>query len=62
MATVQIRDERKYVKAIGLLLRMGGMFRTLPTRKLVVGSGQLRALQEAGLIQARRTDSPARPQ
>ena len=31
MATVQIPDEKKYVKAIGLLYEMGGGFSTRPT-------------------------------
>jgi hypothetical protein len=48
MATIQIRDE--YTKAIGLLYEMGGMFRTKPTRPLVVGPVQLQVLQQAGLI------------
>ena len=31
MATIQIRDKKKYAKAIGLLFEMGGTFRTQPT-------------------------------
>jgi hypothetical protein len=50
MPTVQITDERKYVKAIGLLMEMGGIFRTKPTRQLVIGPGQLQVLQAAGLV------------
>ena len=50
MATIQIRDEKKYTKAIGLLFEMGGMFHTKPTRQLVVGPFQLQVLREAGLI------------
>ena len=50
MASVQILDEKKYVKAIGLLYEMGGMFRTKPVRQLVVGPFQLQVLQQAGLV------------
>jgi hypothetical protein len=50
MPTVQIADNRKYGRAIGLLLEMGGLFRTKPTRQLVISPGQLRALREAGLV------------
>jgi hypothetical protein len=50
MPTVEIPDEKKYTKAIGLLLQMGGFFWTRPTRRLVVHPGQLQALQAAGLV------------
>jgi hypothetical protein len=50
MPTVQIPNEKKYTRAIGLLLEMGGVFRTKPTRQLVVGPGQLQVLQAAGLV------------
>jgi hypothetical protein len=50
MPTVQITDEKKYIKAIGLLHDMGGIFRTKPTRQLVIGPDQLQVLQEAGLV------------
>lgn len=51
MPTVQFADNKKYGKAIALLLyEVGGMFRTKPTRQLVVGPGQLQALQAAGLV------------
>jgi hypothetical protein len=50
MPTVQITDEKKYAKALGLLYDMGGIFRTKPTQQLVIGSAQLQALQEAGLV------------
>jgi hypothetical protein len=50
MPTVQIADDKKYGKAIGLLLEMGGLFRTKPTRRLVVGPAQLQALRLAGLV------------
>jgi hypothetical protein len=49
MPTVQIADDKKYGKAIGLLLEMGGLFRTKPTRQLVIGPAQLQALRLAGL-------------
>jgi hypothetical protein len=50
MPTVQITDEKKYTRAIGLLHDMGGIFRTKPIMQLVVGPAQLRVLQEAGLV------------
>lgn len=51
MPTVQFTDDKKYGKAIALLLyEIGGMFRTKPPRQLVVGPGQLQALQAAGLV------------
>jgi hypothetical protein len=50
MPTVNIADDKKYGKAIGLLLEMGGIFRTRPTRQLVVGPAQLQALRQAGLV------------
>jgi hypothetical protein len=50
MPTVQIADDKKYGKAIGPLLEMGGVFRTKPVRQLVIGPGQLQALQAAGLV------------
>ena len=51
MAEVQILDDRKYGKALRLLLSMGGMFRSKPTRTLVIGPVQLQALVDAGLVQ-----------
>jgi hypothetical protein len=51
MPTVQITDEKKYGKAIGLLYEMGGIFRTKPVRQLIIGPGQLQVLQAAGLVQ-----------
>ena len=50
MPTVQIADDKRYGKAIGLLLEMGGIFRTKPTRQLVIGPDQLQALRGAGLV------------
>lgn len=50
MATVQINDEKKYTRAIGLLHETGRMFRTKPTRQLVVDPIQLQVLHDAGLI------------
>ena len=49
MPTVEFNDNKKYGKAIWLLLEMGGIFRTKPPRQLVVGPAQLQALQQAGL-------------
>ena len=50
MATVQILDEKKYSKAIGLLYEMGGIFRTKPTRQIILGPFQLEVLRQAGLV------------
>jgi hypothetical protein len=50
MPTVQILNEKKYAKAIGLLHEMGGIFRTKPVRQLVIGPGQLQVLQAAGVV------------
>jgi hypothetical protein len=50
MPTVEITDEKKHAKALGLLIRMGGIFRTKPFRQFVVGPAQLLALQQAGLV------------
>ena len=47
---VQFTDDKKYDKAIGLLYEMGGIFRTKPTRQLVIGPAQLQALRQAGLV------------
>ena len=49
-ATVQIPDEKKYVKAIGLLYEMGGGFSSRPTRRLVISPSQMQALQNAGVL------------
>ena len=50
MIELQIRDSAKYGKALQILYRMGGMFRTRPFHVLVVGPGQRQALAEAGLL------------
>ena len=51
MPTVEFADDKKYGKAIALLLyEIGGIFRTKPVRQLVIGPGQLQALQAAGLV------------
>jgi hypothetical protein len=50
MPTVQIADDKKYGKAIALLFEVGGIFRTRPVRRLVIGPDQLRVLQAAGLV------------
>jgi hypothetical protein len=50
MPTVEFTDDKKYGKAIGLLLELGGIFRTKPERQLMVGPGQLQFLQAAGLV------------
>jgi hypothetical protein len=50
MPTVQFLDETQYTKAIGVLHRTGEMFRTRPTRRLIVSPAQLVALEKAGLL------------
>jgi hypothetical protein len=50
MPAIAIHDEEKYGKALGILIRRGGTFRTRPTRVLVINPVQLRALEEAGLV------------
>ncbi len=50
MATVQITNEKKYAKAIGLLHDIGGIFATKPIRKLVIGPYQIQVLRQAGLL------------
>jgi hypothetical protein len=62
MPAVQIRDDEKYGKAIGLLLRMGGLFRTRPTHVLLVGETQYQALVRAGLVRANGTKAGSRGQ
>ena len=52
MVEVQILDDSKYEKALVLLYSMGGMFRTRPYHKLVVGPVQCQALVDAGLVRA----------
>jgi hypothetical protein len=48
-AAVKIKDG-KYGTAIGLLLERGGSFQTRPVRILIVNSEQIKALEEADLI------------
>jgi hypothetical protein len=43
----------KYGSAIGLLLERGGAFQTRHERTLIVNSEQKRALEEAGLVEAK---------
>jgi hypothetical protein len=50
MATVQVPDDKKYVKAIELLYKMGAGFSTRPTRRLVISPFQMWALEDAGLL------------
>ena len=51
MPEVQIPDDTKYERALGLLYRMGGLFRTKPTHVLVVGEMQHRALVDEELVE-----------
>jgi hypothetical protein len=50
MPSVEVPDEKQYAKAIGLLIELGGFFRTRPTRQLVIGPAQFIALRQAGLV------------
>jgi len=61
MPTVKIANDKKYGQAIALLLEMGGIFRTKPKRQLVIGPGQLHALQSAGLV-SKANGAPKRGQ
>ncbi len=54
MATIKIENDKKYGKAIRLLLDLGGWFGAKPDRQLVVGFTQIQALRAAGLIPAQR--------
>ncbi|TMQ30496.1 MAG: hypothetical protein E6K70_24085 [Planctomycetota bacterium] len=44
----------KYGSAIGLLLEQGGAFQTRHQRTLIVDAAQKRALEQAGLVEARK--------
>ena len=50
MATVELKDDEMYGKAICLLLEMGGLFQTRHPRKLLIGPVQIQALRTAGLL------------
>ncbi len=50
MPTVQIKDDKSYLKAISLLLDLGGLFQTRHPRKLIIGPYQIESLRKAGLI------------
>ena len=50
MLTGEFANDKKYGEAISLLLEIGGIFRTKPIRRLVIGPGQLQVLQAAGLV------------
>jgi hypothetical protein len=52
MLEVQIVNDKKYEKALVLLYRLGGLFRTKPFHKLVIGPVQRQALVDAGLVEA----------
>jgi hypothetical protein len=60
MLEVQILDDSKYEKALVLLYRMGGMFRTRPFHKLVIGPVQCQALVDAGLVQTNGKEARGR--
>lgn len=50
MATVQISTNKKYIKAIGLMLEIGGFFWTRHPRKLVLNPYQVQVLRDAGVL------------
>lgn len=52
MPTVQILNSTKYGKALRLLFSIGGMFRTMPTRTLMIDSVQYQALIDAGIVES----------
>jgi hypothetical protein len=62
MPVVQIPVLEQYGKAIGLLLRMGGMFRTRHPHVLVIGETQYQALVHAGLVKGSVKSSSIREQ
>jgi len=62
MAEVQIPDDTKYERALGLLYRIGGLFRTKPTHVLVIGATQYQALVDAGLVEPNGTEVRGRGQ
>lgn len=62
MPEVHIPDDLKYERALGLLYRMGGLFRTRPTHVLVIGETQYRALVDAGLVEPNGTEAKGRGQ
>ena len=60
MPVVEIRDTEKYDKAVGLLVRLGGVFHTRPTQKLIVDRHQLQALVGQGFLPAKNGESTSR--
>lgn len=52
MPVVEISDVRKYNKAVAVLVRLGGTFRTKPDRLFIVSPVQHQALADAGLVQS----------
>lgn len=60
MSEFQILDNTKYGKALMLLYRMGGIFRTRPFHKLVLGPAQYRALVDAGLLEPNGKEAQGR--
>jgi hypothetical protein len=60
MFEVQILDDNKYEKALVLLYRMGGLFRTRPFHKLVIGPVQRQALVDAGLVETNGKEARGR--
>ena len=60
MPQVQILDDNKYGKALQLLLSIGGMFRSMPTRTLLIGPAQFQVLIDAGLVESNGKEARGR--
>ena len=51
MAIVELKTDKQFEKAIGVLVEMGGLFQTrYPRKLLMLGPNQLQALRQAGLL------------
>jgi hypothetical protein len=57
---VQLPTTEKYGEASLLLYRLGGIFWTRPTRKLVIGPVQHEALVRAGLVKPQQPKAKGR--
>lgn len=52
MPEIQILDDTKYGKALWALhYQIGGVFRTRPFHKLIIGPWQYQALVESGILE-----------
>ncbi|MCI0458534.1 MAG: hypothetical protein L0Z62_16345 [Gemmataceae bacterium] len=55
MPEIQILDNKKYAKALGMLHRMGGLFWSFDFHRLKIGPAAYQALVAAGLVEPDRT-------